>query len=91
MCEEKHIKEYFEEQMFKNYCSDENRFTNQPSSISTFVPSQSSNESYHKQRMEKLEQKRKAKKESYIDYDEPTANKQEAAETNRQIIIYDDL
>lgn len=29
------VKKYFEDLMFKNYCADENRFTNQPSAIST--------------------------------------------------------
>ena len=34
---EPELKKYFEEQMFKNYCTDENRFTNQPSTITTIT------------------------------------------------------
>jgi hypothetical protein len=35
------LKKYFDDQMFHNYCMDENRFTNQPSTISTITLSQS--------------------------------------------------
>lgn len=31
------LKKYFDDQMFRNYCGDENRFTNQPSAISTIT------------------------------------------------------
>lgn len=31
------LRKYFENQMFKNYCGDENRFTNQPNAISTIT------------------------------------------------------
>lgn len=35
------LRKYFEDQMFQNYCADENRFTNQPSTISTITLPQS--------------------------------------------------
>eukprot|EP01022_Parablepharisma_sp_SALTPOND_P019496 TRINITY_DN3329_c0_g1_i1.p3 TRINITY_DN3329_c0_g1~~TRINITY_DN3329_c0_g1_i1.p3 ORF type:complete len:155 (-),score=12.65 TRINITY_DN3329_c0_g1_i1:78-542(-) len=95
---ESRLKKYFEEQMFKNYCADENRFTNQPSAISTITVPQGH---YGK----KFEDKRKSKVlfqslnnmrqlENYMDLDDPqqqgkTGGRGEPG--GRPIISYDDL
>jgi hypothetical protein len=62
LCAEPRVKEYFEQEMHKNYCADENRFTNQPNDNSALFSA--SNPRYHKHlssRNEAFEQKRKAK------------------------------
>ena len=86
------IEKYFEEQMFNNYCKDENRFTNQPNNITTFAVGQGNYEGHHKRAIqEKYEQKRKQKKETYVDYDDPQTTTQAKPESSRQMISYDDL
>lgn len=89
MCEGK-IEQYFENQMFNNYCKDENRFTNQP--INNLGGGQGNYEGHHKRvSQEKYEQKRKQKMETYVDFDDPQIVTSAKQDTSRAMISYDDL
>lgn len=53
--EQSRLKKYFEEQMYKNYCADENRFTNQPSPIITItIPQAHHNRKYQPKKTTKV-------------------------------------
>ncbi len=93
---ESNMKKLLEKQMFDNYCKDESRFINQPSSIGTIMVPPQRGRRYDRERETRYEERRKAKQESYVDWDDPSQQQRPAKpvpkpEADRPMISYDDL